>query len=111
MTSCKMDAIPGKKECAARKFFSKALRFALSPGAFLIFAAASVIAYIAANVLGLCRYMSLVTGTSPQGCGDVLAGEVLAAVYFLLYVLFITVAPALVIGAVVFMILAMKSKV
>ena len=81
-----------------------------SPGGFLLRAAVLTALFLAAHLAGLREYTSIICGTSPTGRQADVAAVTLGAAYGVLYFLFVLAVPALVIGAAIFLALALAMR-
>lgn len=67
--------------------------------AYLLAAVSLAVAYLALRLTGQVRYVSILSGTTPDGATSVESATVRAAVYVALHFAFVALVPALLLAA------------
>ena len=76
-----------------------------SPGGFLLRAGLILLLYFVAHMAGFRDYVSVLSGTAPQGVLGQTVSSYLGIVYLLLYVAAVGIVPVLIVAALVFAVL------
>ena len=76
-----------------------------SPGGFVLWAASLAVLFAVLHLLGFREYASVLSGTVPLGAFNLIVNRFFAVVYVLLYLGAVILAPILLIGAAVFLLL------